>query len=269
MKQKPLTQKQKTLKQAYRSITVTLEKLEKQSPSPPSSLLPDDLIGLAALKKNEDYKKACVDYFHSLGAWVDVVKITKDAITSKSSIVSKAIGYEKVTLLTKAISMQEKSRSGAFAEDLALLKLLEAVTISLIYLEKLKSQPNALVQPSKKAWYKAIDALSALILSSRQGVPIELASIQADIPDLDAHKIKKLKTVLTGLAKNTPKPHSDSHAIYRAACKHFVQGIYISFDRTVPPSLVEKFCQIIDYNPEKVIRSYIKNWTKELDTYSK
>lgn len=269
MKQQNLTPNKKLLKKAFRCISVTLEKLENKNPSPPNSLKSNGLTGLPALKQHEEYKKACMDYFIEHTTWVELIETTKDAITNKSSIVSKAIGHTHVIQLMEAINKQKKTRGGAFGEDLASLKFLETVIASLCYLEKIKETPKSVKQPTRKTWNKAIDAVNALIQTSHQGVPIELASIQADIADLNIHKIKKLKTALMGIANKAPKPHSDSHAIYRAACKYFVQCLYVTFDRKVPPSLVKKFCGIIGYNPEKVIRRYIKIWTQELDYYVK
>lgn len=268
MKIKVGDQKQKELAKALSYISNILKSLESSKPFPPTSPKSQNLSGLITLSSQAEYGKLCIEYYIAESNWNDNVEIAIDAITQTNSLLSKAVGHKHINLLKKAIARQA-IKNGPFGDKLALFKVLQVVIESYRYLELLKQKPTALKQPTKADWNKAIAALTTLIKAIRNGVPVELASIESGMTDFDKAKLSKLKATMLAISEKSEKPHSDKYAIQRAACQNFTYNLYFFFDRAVPPRLVEIFGDIIGYSSKKLTRTYTKKWVRNLDRLMK
>ncbi len=250
--------KEKLLK-AYDFIRKVSEAFHATRPKEPAHSNNEPTIGLLS-KSYSDY----MEYIDDLNKWRNSITEELTKISHPKSEISSALGNQNVKEIFNILERQAKRRKDRFAHEMAPLELLEVFVDALLNYYVLSQDTKFIKYPTKSNWQSTIDAVSCLINEINNGIPLYLVGSRINMFDLSLAKLKLLKKELKDTAKRTPKKHTDQYLTERQACRYFVHRLCHNFSGVAPPAIVIKFCELINYESEKVERLYIKQWTNEL-----
>ena len=256
----------KKLSGAYLEISDALDELVCTQPKEPTVPTVPEGAGLAALKRRSDYEASVRVYISSTMKWETTVESSLKKISQRTSRASQALSAAYVGLILDSPRKQVRGRKPAFAHPLAGLRYLLAVIGSLYQFENEKGKGRPFTQPRREDWRRLEEAVKSMSRVLRSGVPLPDLASRVGIRGISAVSLASLHGRVRSQQGRVKKAHNDKYAVQRLACRRFTEAIFHEFDGSVPLSWVERFGELLGYTSEKLGRTYVKQWCKEMTT---
>ncbi len=154
--------------------------------------------------------------------------------------------------LCEGLKFQAYRRGHVFSDPLAQLWMLEAVLLALFERALFKMKRRIPITACAQDFRQVENVLRHLERVAARGAVCAdmVATLKADVKSRRAF---------------ARKPHADRFAIDRHACHIFTKYLFIHFKGTIPPALVKRFGNLIQYSADDLVANALTQWIAGLD----